>query len=284
MLINDIEELKSHLLPFHYLTGFRVSIYNLDFREIFGFPRHACDFCLTIKKNPSANKLCLQSDYAAFIKARTTGKSCLYTCPFGLYEAVVPLFVDGILAGYLMVGQVTAESKQAISNIRYLAMPFVAGESRAMEQMNALPSLHSEKILASLPILEICANQIIVHGLIKPDIYTLPLKIKEFIDNHYTDELNINNICEHTCYSRSYIIKSFKDSYGYCISKYIESKRLSLAIELMHMSNASITEIASECGFNDPYYFSKVFKKVYGCSPSKAKTTLPESTMQKDNH
>jgi AraC-like DNA-binding protein len=51
-------------------------------------------------------------------------------------------------------------------------------------------------------------------------------------------------------------------------SEFIRSERLKLAIRLLKESDASVSEIAYQVGFNTPSYFGKCFKEVYKCSPN----------------
>ena len=50
--------------------------------------------------------------------------------------------------------------------------------------------------------------------------------------------------------------------------KYQNDIRLKNSCELLHSTNLTITEIAQSCGFNDPLYFSRIFKKKYNTSPT----------------
>ena len=56
---------------------------------------------------------------------------------------------------------------------------------------------------------------------------------------------------------------------GKTITEYINEVRLKKSIELLKSGNVNITEIAIICGFNDVNYFSRLFKKKYGVSPTK---------------
>ena len=66
-----------------------------------------------------------------------------------------------------------------------------------------------------------------------------------------------------------YISKIFKDIMGDSPINYLIRIRLSKAKELLENSKLSIKEISEAIGYKDPYYFSKLYKKYYGISPSK---------------
>ncbi len=72
-------------------------------------------------------------------------------------------------------------------------------------------------------------------------------------------------------FSSGYLRKLFQRAYGVTPQQYLIEKRLQAAAEaLLHAARSghSVGDIASQCGFRDPLYFSKMFKKKYGVAPS----------------
>lgn len=67
--------------------------------------------------------------------------------------------------------------------------------------------------------------------------------------------------------SPSHFIRSFKSIYGTTPNEYKQNYRLSQAMNLLRMTNLPIQDIAYQCGFCDPFYFSRIFKKRIGVSP-----------------
>lgn len=68
--------------------------------------------------------------------------------------------------------------------------------------------------------------------------------------------------------SYTYFKKLFIDKNGVPPSKYVTFLRINRACELLISNLLKVDEIASMCGFNDVYYFSKLFKKIKGVSPT----------------
>ena len=72
-------------------------------------------------------------------------------------------------------------------------------------------------------------------------------------------------------FSYDYLRKLFKKELGVTPHKYLVDKRLQTAVGLLRSMNSSgsnITEISQLCGFREPLYFSRMFKKKYGVAPS----------------
>jgi signal transduction histidine kinase/DNA-binding response OmpR family regulator len=86
-----------------------------------------------------------------------------------------------------------------------------------------------------------------------------------------------DELADTLCMSRSLLYKKLKALTGMTVTEFINSHRLRLASELLHGENLTVSEVAFRCGFNDPKYFSRVFRKYYGMSPSEYAQTPLES-------
>lgn len=93
-------------------------------------------------------------------------------------------------------------------------------------------------------------------------------QVTNFIESNYHMQLNENVLCEYINYSRSYLSRVFKTGTGYTIPEYINNVRIKHAKQLLDETELSIQEIAISVGFPDAFYFSKIFKKYSGLSPS----------------
>lgn len=91
----------------------------------------------------------------------------------------------------------------------------------------------------------------------------------EFIDNNYNKKICTEELASITHVSTYYFCRIFKKMTGKTTTEYINEVRLKKSINLLKKSNMNITEIATNCGFNDVNYFSRLFKKKYGICPSK---------------
>ena len=94
-------------------------------------------------------------------------------------------------------------------------------------------------------------------------------KIMEYIQSHLHSELNLDKLAEQVYLNRQYLSRLFKQETGYTITQYITNCRLEKAMYyLSHYSQDSIVEISEKCGFTDPNYFSRVFKKYVNTTPT----------------
>lgn len=92
--------------------------------------------------------------------------------------------------------------------------------------------------------------------------------ILHYLDEHYTENICLDDLAEQFYISKYYLSREFKKEYGTTIIQYILAKKITNAKELLRYSNSSIEEIARLCGIDDASYFNKVFKKMEGCTAS----------------
>jgi len=92
--------------------------------------------------------------------------------------------------------------------------------------------------------------------------------IKEYVQNHYSEDISLNIIAQNLGYSPSYLTKVFNKVEGSSPSSFIKNYRMGIAKQLMNDSSITLASIAPSVGYQDPFHFSKAFKQVYGLSPS----------------
>ncbi|MCB0453310.1 MAG: response regulator [Aequorivita sp.] len=94
-------------------------------------------------------------------------------------------------------------------------------------------------------------------------------RLQTVLDEHITDpEFTSDRFGKMMHMSRTQLHRKLKAITGMSASEFIRSQRLKLAIRLLKETDASISEIAYQVGFNTPSYFSKCFKEVYNCTPN----------------
>jgi len=91
---------------------------------------------------------------------------------------------------------------------------------------------------------------------------------KEIIQSHLYDDLTSQDLSVIAGCSLSSFKRKFKAIFGTSPNRYIQQQRLLKAQKLLSQTNQRISEIASDCGFNDLAYFSRSFSACYESSPS----------------
>ena len=103
-------------------------------------------------------------------------------------------------------------------------------------------------------------------------------KAKEYVHNNYTDEkLSLDEVCHVLGVSNSYFSTVFKKKTGKSFIGYLTDFRMDQASRLLIETNDKSYIIAKQVGYTDPNYFSYVFKRRFGVSPSRYRTEHMES-------
>lgn len=94
-------------------------------------------------------------------------------------------------------------------------------------------------------------------------------QITRYIRDNFNDaDLSLNTISEHTYLTTAYMCKIFKDNTGTTINKYILEYRINKAKELLKTRGMKISDVAGKVGYTDGNYFTKIFRKETGLTPS----------------
>jgi AraC-like DNA-binding protein len=90
-----------------------------------------------------------------------------------------------------------------------------------------------------------------------------------YMQEHISSNITLDDLCKHCNYSTSRFSSLFKQKTGYAPIDYFIQMKMQKATQQLDFSDRSVKDIALTMGFDDPYYFSKRFRKVIGVSPQK---------------
>lgn len=92
--------------------------------------------------------------------------------------------------------------------------------------------------------------------------------LMEYIDDHYMEELNLDDISESTGFSKYHFSRLFKQYTGFTFCDYLCHRRIKVAEELLARPDLSITEVSLQAGFPSISTFNRLFKQYKNCTPS----------------
>ena len=96
--------------------------------------------------------------------------------------------------------------------------------------------------------------------------------VMTYVNNHYREELTLEEVAQFAGFSRYYFSRSFKKQTGYSFKEYLCQKRVQVAMDLLIRTNRSMRDVALESGFGSVATFNRVFREKKGCTPSQYRT------------
>lgn len=102
----------------------------------------------------------------------------------------------------------------------------------------------------------------------------LATQLKKTLDMYIYRDFCVEQFCAQMQYSKTYLTKIFFKEYGATIHDYITNAKIKEARALIRERTYNFTQISDMLCFSNPFYFSRVFKKVTGMSPSEYKTSI----------
>lgn len=95
-----------------------------------------------------------------------------------------------------------------------------------------------------------------------------------WLANHYMQDISLEEAAEAMGMSSFYFSRFFRTAYNRTFLEYLTSYRIERAEELLRQTDIPVREIAPRVGYTDANYFTKVFKRHCGCTPTDYRSRL----------
>ena len=105
-------------------------------------------------------------------------------------------------------------------------------------------------------------------------------EIGNFIENHYREDISMQDAAAALRYSDAYFCKLFKQCFKVNFSAYLNEYRVKKAQQLIRDSRLSLKDVGTAVGYADANYFTRVFKRLTGQTPSEYRTAAAEQSIQ----
>ena len=99
-------------------------------------------------------------------------------------------------------------------------------------------------------------------------------RAKAYIKENYQKDISLDDVSRMVDISPYYFSKLFKQEQGEGFVEYLTRTRMTAARQLLRTPQYSIKEICAMCGYGDPNYFSRIFKRYEGVTPSEYRERL----------
>jgi AraC-like DNA-binding protein/ligand-binding sensor protein len=269
---------------FTQATGLPLALRPLEFWQLEHHDKtNENQFCALLAKRPATLAVCLQS-HAEIVK-HTGVCPRTETCPFGLTETAVPVRLGEETIGFLRIGQVLRRSAiqtdkaRAAAKLAECGVPFTGGIRKAWE---ATPIIPKDKYAATVRLLAFFAEQLsalINQIMLEKQNAEPPLvqKAREYILQHKMEPLSLAVVAQASGASVFHFCKVFKKTTGLKFTDYVARVRLEDAKTQLLNPSRRISEVAYDVGFQSLTQFNRVFKRVFGQSPTEFRAHLHSS-------
>lgn len=244
-------------------------------------------FCALLAERPKTLAVCLQAHQEMIDHTGVLPHTV--TCPFGLTETAIPVKLGSKIVGYLRIGQVLrhmparADTTKVSRELKRCGVKF-GGEIRKAWERN--PLIPPDKYNATVRLLSFFAEQLssLANQLVLERQNAEPplvQRAREYIDKHKTEPLSLTDVAKAAGASVFHFCKVFRKSTGIKFTDYVARVRLEDVRTQLVNPNKRISEVAYDVGFQSLTQFNRMFKRVFGQSPTEFREHLNGKTRQK---
>jgi AraC-like DNA-binding protein len=267
---------------FSEATGLAVALRSVESWQL---PHHGKKFenpfCDMMAQKSRACAACLQTQQQ--LSETATHEAKTVTCQAGLCDTAVPVRMGDQLIGFLATGQVFRKKPTEAQYNRTVKLMTEWGVQadpidlrKAYFDTRVMSSRQHESVVKLLTIfaehLSMVSNRIVVQE--QNAESPLISRAKQFIAEHQTEELSLDQVAKSVHTSKFYFCKIFKKATGINFTDYLSRVRTERAKNLLLNPNLRVSEIAYEVGFQSLTHFNRVFKRILGQSPTEYRSQL----------
>ena len=267
----DREKTDKLLFAFFNATKIPISLFDLDFLCISSFDEMPA-YCKNILSTKGFENSCAVCDNNHFNLVTKTKKTMIYTCHAGICEVLAPVMYGDKVIAYLMLGRFrdeehvySSEEKMCAAMEKYHISP----ESQK-DAYFALPVVSSSVLHSAIKLAKACVQLMWAEQIIQAKSDLTATRIEEYIREKIGngEKLTVDMLCKKFYLTKPSLLAVFHREFNDSPGNYILSYRINIAKKLLRETPLSIQEISEKSSFTDYNYFSRIFRKKIGMSPS----------------
>lgn len=250
----------------------RIGFLSTDGRILaVGLEKPCNEFCDQIRDSLNKKERCLALDKEMMREALKQKDLLTWRCYAGMIESIMPLYYERIHLGFFMLGQYRDGHKIDRGLIREYEGKYGSAQDLIIAYLKT-PSFTRSQIEDMQNFFRLVVQYIISQNLIVLKSNLVVEKIIDYARKNPGQNLSIAEAAQIAGRSVSTVSHIFSK----ILQKSFKQVMIELKIEQAEMCikqdpNITIKEAASKIGYDDPYYFSRIYKKVRGITPSEFK-------------
>jgi len=295
IVMSEVVDKSSHLQDMiNYAFGFSVTIaVSTIGTSVLELPEKLkeCEYSLQYKNYMESNSIIQYKDFRSFFKYEDYSLLKIYKQELlegiktGNEEAVkasaqsISNFISSNTIDINYIKDFFYSTLSSINNIRVSVL--AADADKRHEEckdianlLNLIDSGAGTEALSSL-LQDTAVNvSLKVNSFNNKSIRVILRKAVDYVNEHFAQPITLNEVACHTFVTTFYISRMFKKELGTSFVDYLNNMRIEKAKELLKDVKYKSYEVAGLVGIPDPHYFSKLFKKHCGMTPSEYRETL----------
>lgn len=282
--ITNSTAFRSYQHAFSDATGLPLSLQAIDdFAIAHVGDRYQSPFCALLVTH---NSTCAETmRFQSALQEKATGAPATICSRYGVNQTAVPVKLGDRLIGHLHTGQVffhRPTTVQARNAFRELRKSGIRVSSRGfLRAYKGTPVFERRVYDGIICLLEFFASQIasMANHVLLQETETVPahiMRARQFIAEHYDEELRLSNLARYLGVSPFVLCKQFRRSTGVTFKDYVSRLRVEKAKTLLLNPKYRISEAAYSAGFRSLSNFNRHFGRITGQSPTQYRRRLKQ--------
>jgi AraC-like DNA-binding protein len=257
-----------------------ISIFSSGMDEIMaGFRDPNVRFCQLLRKGLQSRSNCCQQASLLWEYRESEFESMVYSCHRDLAEAVMPVKLKGILLGYALIGQFRTKNELNGGVLKgWINAGLDAQTLRTAFEEH--PFFDKKTLESMLRLFSMLLSFLVTREYVKIRQPGLAESVSHWLEIHISESLDLNRIAVIMNRSRSTISHTIKRQLGMSFKELCILKRIQRFENIIAGDpGISIREAAALAGYRDPFYFSRIYKKVRLAAPSAYLKSIRKKTI-----
>ena len=253
---------------FAYCFNVRITLLSSTMEDlVYSFQDGICEYCQLVREKLQYNSRCTQQNKITCTACEQSNIPLVYQCYAGLTEAVIPIRIENRLIGYAMLGQFRRKKKIPY-NILHDWRKKYPNSTELQKTFLSQPYYEELAFEKMINLFDMLCSHIVANDLIKYRRQTIVENVTRWIEMNISQSIKLDNAANTLGYSRSSISHTIKKTLHMSFIQLCTLKKIERFESLLRTNpTLSIKEAAFLVGYDDPLYFSRLYKKVRSVSP-----------------
>lgn len=228
----------------------------------------SCEYCSLLRQDLNLEHRCFELDEKKIAETKLKKHLVSYICYGGMVDAIIPIIISNEIIGIVMIGQIRTGSKEMPPAIRRLWKKKFNNQ-KLKRAYNKVPHYTAKKLDEILDLFSIMIKNIITNRMILKEESVAIEPLISYMKENLNENLSLDQAASFICCGKSTLCHTFKAATGKSFKNYQIQLKIKKAKEYFNtIPNITVREVASKLGYDDPFYFCRLYKKYTGNPPS----------------